>query len=282
MMKKIILFIFILNFVFCSLVLSKDVSAAKINLYVISFDNIKGDPEMDWLKEGFVDFIQNHFNYISGVEVYRTDILDETIKAKREKKISGTKDFILSGGFKKEKGSIIVGLQLIDMNTYLPVELQEVTEPSHDLAKIVESVNSTVDKMLKPYVGDLFEAKVEKSFEEIKKISKKPTIGKISGRSETTKNISLALDNLEKSYSEFISPSQEVKIIRKQDKNIFSRSVKESIIQTTSLREVIENIVSNPYKVEIGEPVIKRTPLFPDKVALTVNILFHLSREIIR
>ncbi|MFH1213584.1 MAG: hypothetical protein V1681_05825, partial [Candidatus Neomarinimicrobiota bacterium] len=27
-----------------------------INLFILSFDNYRADPEIDWLKEGFVDF----------------------------------------------------------------------------------------------------------------------------------------------------------------------------------------------------------------------------------
>ena len=90
----------------------------EINLYVLSFDNLSEDPEIDWLRNGFVDFIINHYNYIKAVNANRTSVLEKTLKEIHEKpELKNIKNIILSGNYKRDKGKFYIKIQLIDLNT---------------------------------------------------------------------------------------------------------------------------------------------------------------------
>jgi TolB-like protein len=53
--------------------------ASSVNLFILSFDNYRSDPEVDWLKEGFVDFLLDYFRTKPGVAAHATARMEATL-----------------------------------------------------------------------------------------------------------------------------------------------------------------------------------------------------------
>jgi len=267
-----------------------------INLYILSFDNLTENPEIDWLRDGFVDFIINHYNYIKAVNANRTSELEKTLKEIREKpELKNIKNIILSGSYKRDKGEFYIKIQLIDLNTLETLGSEEIRINTSDLGKVVESVNNAVDEMIIPWYRVRKKNKVlsdvKQKIDKEKGITKEETdkMQKVSLISQATKNISFALDKLEKSYTDKSLPSEKKEFTNQKDiyyKKVpseqFSKKISDYFSQTTSFEDVICRIVENPYKIEVSDPTFKRAPSFPDRIEMRFSVNYQLHRNVIK
>ncbi|MBL7136861.1 MAG: hypothetical protein ISS81_09800 [Candidatus Marinimicrobia bacterium] len=267
-----------------------------INLYILSFDNLSEDPEIDWLKDGFTDFIINHYNYVKGVTANRTIVLENILKEIRVKpELKRKNNIILSGSYKRDKGKFFIKIQLTDLNTLETIASKEIKENSSDLGKVMELVNNTIDEMIIPGyqihpregVLSLVKPKTKEEEKNLKRGSDE--IQRVSVISQATKNISFALDKLERSYTNKSLIGEEKKYYKQTDisrqkisSDQFSRKISDHFSQTKSFKEIIYRIAQNPYEIEITDPTFKRVPLFPDKIEVRFSVNFRLHRDIIK
>jgi len=266
----------------------------EINLYVLSFDNLSEDPEIDWLRNGFVDFIINHYNYIKAVNANRTSVLEKTLKEIHEKpELKNIKNIILSGNYKRDKGKFYIKIQLTDLNTLETLVSKEIRENTSDLGKVVESVNNALDEMIIPWykVNKKNKIEVKQKIDEEEGTTKEKTdeIKKVFMISQATKNISFALDKLEKSYINKSIPGKKKEYTNQADiyykktpSEQFSKEISDYFSRTTSFEDIIYRIVENPYKIEISDPTFKRAPSFPDRIEMIFSINYQLRRNVIK
>ncbi|MDD5062935.1 MAG: hypothetical protein PHN44_11720, partial [Candidatus Marinimicrobia bacterium] len=108
-----------------------------VNLYILSFDNFKADPEIDWLKESFVDYLLDYFKNQPGIKVRRAselNTLTEQIKSQPEMK--KYKNYLLTGNYQRVDGQFEINLQLTDVNTWETIEKKKISEKTSDLAEV--------------------------------------------------------------------------------------------------------------------------------------------------
>lgn len=112
-----------------------------IALYVLSFDNVDDDPEINWLEDGFVDFIMNHYTFSNEVTVFRTHKLDALLQEYREKpQTVQKKNYVLTGNFKRSSGHFKIDLELLNLRSWQELNSKAVDEPLEDIARVIDDV----------------------------------------------------------------------------------------------------------------------------------------------
>jgi len=254
-----------------------------INLFILSFDNFRSDPETEWLKEGFVDFLMDYFRFKPGVTVQRTTRIEATLdQLDKRPELKKERNFILTGNFQRINEQFEVNLQLTDINTWKTTEQQKVVVKTTDLAKIIEAVNQAaaglIDPALKPPENEdaATAAQIAREMESFRETT------------AATKKIAFALDQLSGLYSEKPTrASQPVpQPVRVPNAGVnatdFSRRLGESLSQSATFEEILRRIVANPYQIEIGDPEFRRVTLNDELIRMAFVVRFTLNRELIQ
>ncbi|HPC35967.1 MAG TPA: hypothetical protein P5268_00370 [Candidatus Marinimicrobia bacterium] len=257
-------------------------------LFILTFANYNADPEIDWWREGFVDFLMDYFQNIPGLIVRRSDnpltILNQI---QNLPEIGTTECFILTGSYKINNQKFEIDLELINTNTGQPVQGKKISILSADMAKIIESVNRSAAEMLNPYLIKKTEIAVpqENTVEQKNNALPLSSKNKYQETIAATKEISAAIDKLSGIYSgakTYQEPSQPMPSFAGTATNELSRKFGESIAQTGSFQNTINQIVRNPYKLEISDPFFRRLSSNDEIINVTFSAHYVLSRDLIQ
>jgi len=262
---------------------------ADVNLWVMSFDNLYSDSEIKWLKEGFVDFILDHYADNPNVRAYKSEKLDETLSIiKKNPKYRESRNLVLSGAYQREKGEFIIDLQLTDLNSWETLASKQVREKSSDLAQLIMTVNSTLDEIVDPQVK---EQPSEKTTEGEKNKNTELDIAKDSGLESVremtvaTKSIGAALEQLLDDYSEKSPTNYEKPVPFEKNEfaqDAFTGKVKDFIQETHSFEQVLSHVLNDPYEISIGEPSIQRLPSNYESVSLSFRVDYRIKLNILK
>ncbi|MGC9364120.1 MAG: hypothetical protein ACP5FZ_06055 [Fidelibacterota bacterium] len=272
---------------FLLLIIGQGIIRADVNLWVLSFDNLYSDSEIQWLKEGFVDFILDHYVDNPYVAAYRSAELDETLATIKTEKYRQSRNLLLTGTYQRSRAEFIVDLQLTDLETWKTVSETQVRETSPDLEKLILAVNKTLDQLIDPQI----EKKLSESTTTPVPQTQTPDIRQErelqSSREMTvaTRNIGEALERLLTEYRDHTSMQIESPEPFQQSRfqeDAFTGRVKEYIRESHSFEEVINYVLSDPYLINIGEPSIQRLPGNSSSVSLSFRIDYQIKLKILR
>ena len=289
-MNKIIRFVVMILFSICIL---QGVEKEKdiCNLYILSFDNVQDNNEIDWLKESLVDFIIKHYNINDRVNADRTDNLDKLLKDIRQKKsVTYQNNVLLTGTFKREFGNYIIELHFTNINSWEEIGRRTVVEKSSDLALLVDAINKAIDKVLLAEYEEVAQGDFNLLVKETQGGAQlQVQTQNVSSKdvSQATKNIASAIDNFEKKIFQNSSQSSDefkMELNNKKKKvndNLFSLKINQYIDNKDSFLEIVDRILVNPYKIEIDEPYFQRQALNPEIVEIQFNVKYILRRELI-
>lgn len=269
------------------LLIGQGIIRADVNLWILSFDNLYSDSEIQWLKEGFVDFILDHYADNPYVAAYRSAELDETLATIKAEKYRQSRNLLLTGTYQRSRGEFIVDLQLTDLLTWKTVSETQVREKSPDLEKLVLTVNKTLDQLIDPQI----ENKLRESTTMPVPQTQTPDIRQErelqSSRAMTvaTRNIGEALERLLSEYKD--QPSMQIESPEplqqsRFQEDAFTGRVKEYIRESHSFEEVVSYVLSDPYLINIGEPSIQRLPANSSSVSLSFRIDYQIKLKILR
>ncbi|MFA4839322.1 MAG: hypothetical protein WC703_07600 [Candidatus Neomarinimicrobiota bacterium] len=290
MRKRLTLYIGIAMLIGISSAQPSTSAGQPIDLYVLSFDNVESDSEIGWLKDGFIDFISNHFLIGNEVVVHRTEKMDAVLKQVREKtQKPGKKYYVLTGSFHRKGGHFIVDLELFDITTWQKINSRQIDQETVDIARIIEDVNKALDEMLFPdrkktAVGSLMipiNGSVSARNDSIRIASHSALEQKFSAVSQTTLNIQKALDNFGKTQrNDPQTPGVTENI--SATRGVFEYQVKEHLTQSSTFLELLDKIVHDPYQIEIEPPLFQRISGKEDRVEMSFSVTFKPKRELIR
>ncbi len=246
---------------------------SEINLYILQFDNINNNSEINWLKEGFPDLLISHFKNIESINCFPSADLDNDFEKFKETK--PLTNFILSAKYKKEHGNFIINLQLSDLTNWNTIGQENLNISSGDLAIIVDKLNTLVENLV------INSIKAKKSTIPADRIIKQSVSNK---EKDTPNQISQATRNISKAIDLLLNPP-EVKDEPDNDpksQDIFSLKINNHIADSRSFQLILNKINQNPYQIEIDDPVFKRDPLNHEYMIISFNIAYRLKRNIIK
>lgn len=253
-----------------------------VTLWILSFDNLYKDSEVGWLSEGFRDFIIEHYQLDQRVSAYRTEDLERTFeKIRKEAATDEELHLVLSGSFERRANRFVVALELTDLREWKSVAEDKVEIETVDLANLIEAVNASVDQMLaeslvgrqpQPDERVAIPGEAAEEFQEITEISR------------TTKNISLALEELERSIITEPAPDNEIhepEYRQVTHRREVERKIKDFFDENDSFEDILNRILEDPYAITIGDPQIERLPMTHDYVRLSFEVGYRLRKTII-
>jgi len=290
MRKRLTLFIGIAMLLGISSAQPSTPAGKPIDLYVLSFDNVESDSEIGWLKDGFIDFISNHYSIGDEVIVHCTEKMDAVVKQIREKTLEpGKKYYVLTGSFHRTNGHFLVDLELFDITNWQKINSQQVNQETVDIARIIEEVNNALDEMLipdhkknavEPWMVPTTKSVSVKN-DSVRAESHATLEQKFSAISQTTLNIQKVLDNFDKTLHndpQHSIPDENVSATR----GVFEYKIREHLTQSDTFTELLEKITHDPYQIEIKSPVFQRISGKEDWVEMSFSVSFKPKRELIR
>ena len=271
-----IAYFLMLSFLLFGLVGAQTPTSHPINLFILTFTNYEGAPEIDWWKEGFVDFLMDYFSNNPDLNVHRINdpaTIPNQIKNLSETEI--TRCYLLTGNYKIIDQIFEVDLELIDINTWRLLQKKNISIQSADMAKIIESVNHGATEVLTPYLIKKAETTVA---QEISSPSQ-PTKNNYQKAVAASVAISSVLDKFSETHPE---SAQYEPSFGGTVTNELSLKFGEAIAQTGSFQYTINQIVRNPYKLEISDPLFRRLSANDEIINVTFFINYVLSRDLIQ
>lgn len=254
-------------------------SESTTNLYILSFDNFNADPEIDWLKEGIVDYLMDYFKNKPGINVRRSsELQDLTQQFRSHPEFKTLKNYLLTGDFQRLNEQFEINLQLTDVNTWETIEKKKISARTTDLARVIELVNMGAAELVGLHLPQKLETKVVTALTETEKKPFRETIA-------ATKQIAVAVDRLSNLYSAPISQSKTAESrlpFESVPDDDFNRRFSESISRSESFQDIIYRVARNPYKLEISDPLFKRQPLNEEMINVTFTIRFALNRTLVQ
>ena len=260
---------------------------AQINLWVMSFDNLFADSEIGWLREGFADFIIDHYSRIKEVSAFKADKLEGVIdKIRSDAHFKDVSNYVLAGAYQRRSGEYIIELQLTDLADWKTIAIKTVREKSTDLGKLVETVNTALDEILLSKAQPATPRASSPQIEVPKvDLARDPKLDDFHEMKTATRSIGAALDQLLGTIQpEPAKKSVVSKPFSKEASNndSFTLKVKEYIQESNSFENILNRLLYDPYLIEIGEPSIQRLPLEKDQIILSFTVDYRLRLPILR
>jgi TolB-like protein len=260
---------------------------AQVNLWVMSFDNLFGDSEIGWLREGFADFIIDHYSRINEVSAFKADKLENVIgKIKSDARFKDVSNYVLAGAYQRQNGEYIIELQITDLADWKTISSKTVREKSTDLGQLVETVNTALDEiLLSKSVQSVPNLPVPQIEAPKIDLTKDARLDEFHEMKTATRNIGEALDQLLGTFQP--EPAQKSETVMPFGKEApgndpFTFKVKEYIQESHSFESILNRLLYDPYLIEIGEPAIQRLPLEKDKIVLSFTVDYQLRIPILR
>ena len=266
-------------------------------VYLLPFDNIQNDPAVEWIAAGLSDMAREEIKNVYGVRIKSKEDL-ETIMNDRSlmlKQPRGSRNLLVLGKFNRQLDKVYVTIQVVDVANWEELAKSQVTEVYTKVPDLNKAVGSSVLNMIKPFLPKMPKAKISP----YPKYAEQPVKKQRHPVSTQAEKVASSLDQqiaeleasmefllganarkkerVKKEVSRFDSGewSMDFDVDRKMDEN------PENAGNTQLLSSVLDQLLSNPYQVELQRPEFEyhqddelyMTVRFPVKYRLKDKIL---------
>ena len=270
-----------------------------VYFYVIPFDNIKDDPTVEWIASGLSDMVSSRFKSEPGLLVQNKQDL-EIIMNDRSlmlKQPIASRNLLLLGKYHRQLEKINVSIQLIDLATWDQIETIDIAAEYSDITKMKKEIGDNIQKMISPYLpkGKNRVAAVLPKF-----IEPKPAKNRnpVSVKSEMiSKNLQDEFRKLEESMDVLLGLKENQNLKPKKDVTLFddggewtmdfsaNQLVEENPElepNTEMLKEVINNLIDNPYDVIMKKPNFIYHKDDDSYITVQFHVTYSLKDDIIK
>ena len=239
-------------------------------VYVLPFDNIQNDPALDWISTGLSDMTREEIRDIYGVRVKSREDL-EVIMNDRSlmlKQPRGSRNLLVLGKYNRNLDKINVTIQIVDVANWEELGKTNISETYSKVQVLNQSVGRSVSQMLDPFLPKQ-PAPKSSPFPAYAKSKPSKIKNPIATRS---KNLASSLDSqiaeLEASMEYLLGakarkeekPMKDVPRFSSGewsmdfDVNRKTESNPENAGNTRLLSSVLDQLLTNPYDVELQRP----------------------------
>ena len=262
-----------------------------LNVYVIPFDNSKSETALTWLSEAFSSMVTA--NLSDQDRVYIKDQLNlEQVMSNRSllnQQKPGTKNFLVLGKFERSLDKLIVSIQLIDIATWDEVDSRRITGYYNKIDDLNSSLVATVKTMLSPYLPKPTKSKYP-TLTEGKGMQKPPTYAQSAIDASTA--IDNAIIELEKKLDVSIGAQGQINPYESREiegewvldfsKEDYENAKPENEMNTVMMVEVLENLMNNPYTVNLDKPKFSYDTQNKKEFQVQLPVNYKLKGNIIK
>ncbi|MBT6796278.1 MAG: hypothetical protein HOA96_00820, partial [Candidatus Marinimicrobia bacterium] len=290
-MRKILLYL-----LFFSTLFGRD---SYTYVYLLPFDNIQNDPAVEWIAAGLTDMVSQELNNNYGIRLKTKDDLEIIMndRALMLKQPRGSRNLLVLGKYNRQLDNINVSIQIVDVATWEELGTRQITEVYTQIPSLNKAVGTVINQLISPYLPTPPVAKVSPfpTFSEPKVTNKRHPI---SVQSENVaSNLDQQLADLEASMDILLGARQRKK---ENVRTVNSPKFKagewsmdfdvdekvednpENAGNTRMLSSVLDQLLSNPYDVELQRPEFEYHE--DDELYMTVRfpVVYKLKDKIIK
>lgn len=268
-------------------------------VYLLPFDNIQNDPAVEWIAAGLTDMVSRELKNNYGVRLKSKDDLEVIMndRALMLQQPRGSRNLLVLGRYNRQLDKIHVSIQVVDVATWDELANRNITEVYSQIPALNKVVGSATQDMIAPYFPEPPKTKVSPypAFTAPKIEKKRHPVSL-----ETDKVVS-SLDNqiaeLEASMDILLGARvrEKGKPVKKEVPRFDSgewtmdfdvdRKLEdnpENTGNTTLLSSVLDQLLTNPYDVELQRPEFEYHE--DDDLYMTVRfpVVYKLKDKIIK
>ena len=268
-------------------------------VYLLPFDNIQNDPAVEWIAAGLTDMVSRELKNNYGVRLKSKDDLEVIMndRALMLQQPRGSRNLLVLGRYNRQLDKIHVSIQVVDVATWDELAIRNITEVYSQIPALNKVVGSATQDMIAPYFPEPPKTKVSPypAFTAPKIEKKRHPVSL-----ETDKVVS-SLDNqiaeLEASMDILLGARvrEKGKPVKKEVPRFDSgewtmdfdvdRKLEdnpENAGNTTLLSSVLDQLLTNPYDVELQRPEFEYHE--DDDLYMTVRfpVVYKLKDKIIK
>jgi len=268
-------------------------------VYLLPFDNIQNDPAVEWIAAGLTDMVSRELKNNYGVRLKSKDDLEVIMndRALMLQQPRGSRNLLVLGRYNRQLDKIHVSIQVVDVATWDELANRNITEVYSQIPALNKVVGSATQDMIAPYFPEPPKTKVSPypAFTAPKIEKKRHPVSL-----ETDKVVS-SLDNqiaeLEASMDILLGARvrEKGKPVKKEVPRFDSgewtmdfdvdRKLEdnpENAGNTTLLSSVLDQLLTNPYDVELQRPEFEYHE--DDDLYMTVRfpVVYKLKDKIIK
>jgi len=257
-----------------------------LNLYILDFDNLRSDPSIAWLSDGFVDILGQSFSKIDGVRVFGRKELEQLLQDRSRllRQPTGTRNVLVMGNFVRDLDRISVTVQLLNIANWVQLGKVEAVGSLNQIAvlgkDLFTQLNSELRGQIPPQRRDLLQPPTARA--------EPPEYHQQA--KEIRSSLSSAIEDLEESMDLYIGAREKVEGVGESHGKYYrdfsfgaSGIVEEMPSEDIEmLEEILVTIAKNPYYAEIGKPVIEIQNRKDARVWLSVPVKYSLRENLIK
>ena len=265
---------------------SADTPVRWLNLYILEFDNIRSDPSVAWLGDGFVDMLRQSFNEIDGVRIFGRSELEEVLQDRSRllHQPAGTRNVLVMGSFVRDLNQVSVNIQLLNISNWEQIGKVEAAGLFNQITtlgnELFLKLNSELREHLPPQKPGILQPPYARA--EPPEYQKQVK--------DLGSSLSSVLEDLEESMDLYIGAREEVEGVGEsygkyyRDFAFDASGVVEArpTKEVEMLEEVLTRISKNPYRVEIGKPKIDVQHSKDNRAGLSIPVTYSLRENLIK
>ncbi len=262
----------------------------RVNLYLIKFDNIGNEEDLDWLRSAFTDMLSEYFSGVDGIEVKTQADLEEVMNNRNLllHQPRGTKNFLVLGKYDRKLDGLNLTLQVINIANWEEVDVRQLTGKYTAIPEVNKQISEALNTMVQPYLPKI-EKKPYPEFTKPEPYQPKKEFSKQS--KALTSSIDVAIDLLEESMDltsgkRGVPPDKEESVEGEWtlDLNVDNEAVDnpENDANTELLRRVVDNLTNHPYHVSLKKPSFEYDKDDDTKMDVVFPVTYSLKESIIK
>ena len=271
-----------------------------VNLYILDFDNIAGDPRTDWLSKALKDMILLRLDKEPRIAGRDAGQIAPFLAAREKTRGRSTdnlvgNDLMLMGAYHREGARLVIDIQLLDMASWTNLKRAKVEGLYSKIPQINDSLYANVRAMVKDlefFAGtDIDRPAIRPDLEPGgESLSLKPALDYGKQAPAAQANLSRAVEELATAmdkYSGFNQPASATKA----DGNTYSREFSlegygalpaERASNTDMFEDVLQRVAENPYAAEIGELDLEMNTFDYTKAFLRIPVTYSVKDALVQ
>ena len=282
-----------------TLIFSSFLVAAKANvyLYVLPFDNLKADPTIDWISSSLTDMVRGSFLNQNSILIKNEQDLEKVMndRSLMLKQPRGSRNLLLIGKYFRKLEQVHASIQIIDLSTWNELNSESLTSLYTDMPGLNKNLSIATKKLIEPYLpkGQELNKMVMPKYIAPKPIKRDHIVSMNSNK--ISKSLEKEFTALEKTMDILVG-LQEQNTDSKIDVTTFKGNEwamdftpeekvdenPELVPNTLLLNTVLEQLIENPYDIEISRPKFIYLKDNDDFMTVQLNVIYSLKDQIMK
>lgn len=273
-----------------------------ITLFVLDFDNLQGEPRLDWLSKALKDMVLLRMEEEPRIIARDAGDIAPFLEARvaeraGEARHLASNTLLLMGAYRREDARLVVDLQLLDMKNWSSLRMESLEALYSDIPQLnellVEKVLSMV-KGLEFFSGIDLEAPPEaavRPFPPLEAVRPGLAPAKEYSRQlpQVQEDLARALEDLEEAMDVYSGYRQESTGTLQSEESYyrdfqmegFGTLPVEKARYTELFEDVLRRVAENPYSADIGDLSLEVDPYNDNRVYISIPVSYRVKQTLV-